>query len=247
MPDQNKEDPGKKPMDDWFVGNDDVVQRPDPAPTQKPVAPAPPAPNGKPPGKGPLVAVLVLLALLGGGGYYFYTVRFRPVKVEEVTVEMPKQPEAAPPVAPIPLAPPAPRDHSPSVSAGARPAKRPAAKKAEEEPVQSPRPKEEPAAPKVKVEAPPKPAPPPVAPSGIMLWSGKVEKNGTIVIDGGKSETGTVNGAVLPGVPVNVRVEPKGFTVAEPPSAATGWKRMAIHSQKKAHIVVTVYWDVKPN
>ena len=72
------------------------------------------------------------------------------------------------------------------------------------------------------------------------------EKNGTIVIDGGKSETGAVNGTMLPGVPVTVRVEPKGFTVEEPPSAATGWKRIAIHSQKKAHIVVTVFWDVKP-
>jgi hypothetical protein len=51
---------------------------------------------------------------------------------------------------------------------------------------------------------------------------------------------------VLPGVPVTVRVEPKGFTVEEPPSAATGWKRIAIHSQKKAHIVVTVFWNVKP-
>ena len=68
----------------------------------------------------------------------------------------------------------------------------------------------------------------------------------TIVIDGGKSETGAVNGAVLPGVPVTVRVEPKGFTVEEPPSAATGWKRIAIHSQKKAHIVVTIFWNVKP-
>ena len=76
-----------------------------------------------------------------------------------------------------------------------------------------------------------------------MLWSGKVEKNGTIVIDNGKSETGAVNGAALPGVPVSVTVEPKGFTIAEPPSAATGWKRMTIHSQKKAHIVVTVKWN----
>jgi len=31
-----------------------------------------------------------------------------------------------------------------------------------------------------------------------MLWSGRVEKNGTIVIDGGKSESGAVNGADFP-------------------------------------------------
>ena len=64
MAENEKQDPGKKPMDDWFVGNDDVVQKPDPKPTQKPAAPVPPPiPNGKPPGKGPLLAVLVALAV----------------------------------------------------------------------------------------------------------------------------------------------------------------------------------------
>jgi hypothetical protein len=236
MPEQNKEDPGKKPIDDWLVGNEEV------AATQQPVIPpAPPQPvlNGKPPGKGPLVAALVLLALLGAAGYYFYSLRFRPAKVEEVTVELPKQPEEVAAAPPAPVEPVVPEQKKTVV----RPAKKPAIKK--EEPVQpEPRAKEEPVPP--KVEAPPKPAQPPVAPSGLMLWSGRVEKNGTIVIDGGKSETGAVNGAVLPGVPVTVRVEPKGFTVEEPPSAANGWKRISIHSQKKAHIVVTVYWNVKP-
>ena len=247
MAENEKQDPGKKPMDDWFVGSDDVVQKPDPKPTQKPAASVPPPlPDGKPPGTGPLVAALVALALLGSGGYYFYHLRSRPVRVEEVTIEMPKQPEAAPVVpAPIqPVVPPAPAPEPTVVRPSKSPAKRPAVKKSEE-PVQPPRPAEEPAP--HKVEAPPKPALPPVASSGIMLWSGEVEKNGTILIDGGESETGTVNGAVLPGVPVTVRVEPKDFTVAEAPSAATGWKRIAIHSQKKAHIVVTVYWNVKPN
>jgi hypothetical protein len=237
MPEQNKEDPGKKPMDDWFVGNEEV------AATQQPVippAPPPPVPNGKPPRKGPLVAALVLLALFGGGGYYLYTLRFNPAKVQEITIDMPKQPTEVAPTPPAPLEPVVPEQKKTVV----RPAKRPAAKKTEEPAQPAPGAKEEPVPP--KVEAPPKPPQPPVPSSGVMLWSGRVEKNGTIVIDGGKSETGAVNGAVLPGVPVTVRVEPKGFTVEEPPSAATGWKRIAIHSQKKAHIVVTVFWNVKP-
>jgi hypothetical protein len=252
MPDQNKEDPGKKPMDDWFVGNEEVkpTQKQVPPPLPPPLPQAKP-PAAKPPGKGPLLLVVLgLLALCGSGGYYFYRMRFQPPKVEEVTVEMPKQPDVAPaptapvePVIPPPVAPPSQQVHSPSVSAGVRPAKRPATKK-EEEPAQPIRAKEEPAPP--KVEAPPKQEQAAVASSGVMLWSGKVDKNGTIVIDAGKSDSGTVNGAVLPGVPVTVRVEPKGFSVAEPPSAASGWKRIAIHSQKKAHIVVTVFWNTKP-
>jgi len=240
MPENEKPDPGKKPMDDWFVGSDDVI------PVQKPATPPPlpraPATNGKPSGKGPLGPVLLALALIGVGGYYLYTLRSSPAKLEEITVEMPKEPQqtAPVPVAPVPVEPvatppPTPKK-KPSVAPPEKPpAKRPAAKKADE-PVQPPVPKKQPPPPP-KVEGPPIPS------SGIMLWSGKVEKNGTIVIDNGKSETGAVNGAALPGVPVSVTVEPKGFTIAEPPSAATGWKRMTIHSQKKAHIVVTVKWN----
>jgi hypothetical protein len=244
MPEQNREDSGKKPMDDSFVGNEEV------AATQQPVIPPAP-PSGKPPRKGPLVAALVLLAVLGAGGYYLYSLRFRPDKVQEVTLEMPKQPEVAAPAPPPPapvetVAPPAPIAPQQKKTV-VHPANRPAPKKVEEPAQPAPRAKEE-LAPPPKVEAPPpqpKPEQPPVPSSGVMLWSGRVEKNGMIVIDGGRSESGAVNGAVLPGVPVTVRVEPKGFTIEESPSAANGWRRIAIHSEKKAHIVVTVFWNVK--
>jgi hypothetical protein len=241
MPEQNNEDPGKKPMDDSFVGNEEV------AATQLPVIPPapPPAPNGKPPSKGPLVAALVLV--VAAGGYYLYSLRFRLEKVQEITIEMPKQPEVVAPTPPAPVEPvvPPPPIVPEQKKTDVRPAKRPAAKKTEPAPP-APRAKEEPVPPpKVEAPPPPKPEQPPVPSSGVMLWSGRVEKNGMIVIDGGRSETGAVNGAALPGVPVTVRVEPKGFTVEEPPSAANSWKRIAIHSQKKAHIVVTVFWNVK--
>ena len=226
----------KKPMDDWFVGGEEVKKpEPKPAPPPKPPAPPPPPePAAKPPVARRLLAALVLLALLGYGGFYIYRLRFRPAKVQEVltTPVIPQPGEEAPP----PIVQPAPEQKKTVVRPPKPPAKLPAPK--EEEPVQPPVP---------QVEPPPKPKPeqPPVQSSGIMLWSGKVEKNGTIVIDEGKSATGTVNGTALPGFPVTVRVEPKGFTVAEPPSAANSWKRIAIHSQKKAHIVVTVFWNVK--
>jgi hypothetical protein len=232
----------KKPMDDWFVGGEEPKQaETKPAPPPKPPTPPPsPEPPAKPPGTGRLIAALVLLAILGYGGFYLYRIRFRPVKIEEVvtTPVIPQPGEQPAPPAPVePIVPPAPQQKKTVVRPAKPPAKQPAPK--EEAPVQPPAP---------QVEPPPQPKPPeqpPIPSSGIMLWSGKVEKNGTIVIDGGKSATGTVNGAALPGVPITVRVEPKGFTVAEPPSAATAWKRIAIHSQKKAHIVVTVFWNLK--
>jgi hypothetical protein len=184
----------------------------------KPPQPPPPKPQPDPPAKGRLLPALVLLALLVPGGYYIYSTRSHKAPVEGPAIpKIAPAGEAAPPASPkVEPAPPTLPVHKPEQKAAAAPPK-------------------------------PKPEQPPLAPaSGIMLWSGKVDKNGTIVIDGRKSETGSVNGAVLPGVPVTVRVEPKGFTVAEPPSAATGWKRIAIHSAKKAHIVVSVFWKTKP-
>jgi hypothetical protein len=98
MPENEKPDPVKKPMDDWFVGNEDVI------PAQKPVTPPPlpsgpaPVPNGKLPGKSPLVTVLLALTLIGAGGYYLYTLRSSPAKMEEITIEMPKLPQETAPV-----------------------------------------------------------------------------------------------------------------------------------------------------
>src|SRR5260370_32606372 len=223
----------KKEMESWFV------EGLEPTPMKKKPAPAPPLiapkPDGKPPGKGRLLPALIVLALLGSGGYYFYKTYVRKPKVEEAVLPKPVEEAPAPPVPAVP---------EPNVEQK-KTVVRPAKKSAKTtEPPEQPEPAETPAP---VVEVPPKPkADQPATPSsGILLWSGKVEKDGMIVIDGAKSDSGTVNGA-LPGVPITVRVEPKGFTVSDPPSAANGWKRIAIHSQKKAHIVVTVFWNTKP-
>src|SRR5579872_4961945 len=209
----------KKEMESWFVeGLEPSPMKKKPSPAPPPIAPKlppvgpKPSPigpkNAKPPRKdGLLLALVVVLALLAAGGYYFYKSYVHKPRIEEAA--LPKPAEEAP-------APPAP-EPKPEV----RPAKKPANITGQPE---QPQPAETPAP--VVVEAPPKPKveEPPAPASGILLWSGKVDKNGTIVIDGGKSDSGTVNGAALPGVPVTVRVEPKGFTVSDPPSAANGWK-----------------------
>ena len=222
----------KKEMESWFVeGLEPTPMKKIPASDPPPIAPKP---DGKPPGKDRLLlALLVIFALLGAGGYYFYKTYVSKPKVEEAV--LPKPVEEAP-------APPVPEPKPEQKKTVVRPAKESAA--TTEQPEQPQR--TETPAPPVAAQPKPKVKQPPAPSSGILLWSGKVEKDGTIVIDGAKSDSGTVHGAALPGVPVTVRVEPKGFTVSDPPSAANGWKRIAIHSQKKAHIVVTVFWNTKP-
>jgi hypothetical protein len=77
----------------------------------------------------------------------------------------------------------------------------------------------------------------------VIIWSGKLERNGTIVIEGESASTGSVRGA-LPGVPVLIEVEPQNeIGIAEAPSPSNGWKRLALRSRNnRNNIVVTIRW-----
>ncbi len=79
--------------------------------------------------------------------------------------------------------------------------------------------------------------------SGVMTWSGKLDKGATVVFDSGRASQGTLNGS-LPGVPIMVEVEPKDVGVAEAPSPSNGWKRLSIRSRKDKQSVVTIRWRV---
>src|SRR5260370_633119 len=88
------------------------------------------------------------------------------------------------------------------------------------------------------------PPPPPVysgPTSGVINWSGHLDKNGAVVIEGPTTQSGTVNGS-LPGVPVMIDVDTKEFAIAEAPSPSNGWKRLVIRSRRKVHSVVTIRW-----
>jgi hypothetical protein len=228
----------KNEMETFVEGLEPSPMKKRPSSDLPPVAPKP---ARKPPSNDvQLVALIVLFALLGAGGYYLYETYVEKPKVEEAVLPKPVEKAPAPPEPPVPAVPePKPEQNQTII----RPARKPAKSTAEpEQPqrVETPAPVAAKAPPKPKVEQPAAPN------SGILLWSGKAEKDGEIVIDGAKSDSGTVHGAALPGVPVTVRVEPKGFFVSDPPSAANGWKRIGIHSLKKSHVVVTVFWNTKP-
>jgi hypothetical protein len=76
-----------------------------------------------------------------------------------------------------------------------------------------------------------------------MLWSGQLEKNGSVTINGNTASFGRLTGE-LPGVPVMIEVDQREFALAEAPGPSNGWKRMTIRSRSKRHSVVTIKWSI---
>jgi hypothetical protein len=106
----------------------------------------------------------------------------------------------------------------------------------------------------LKPETPvPQEAPPPAAqpaqtaysgpPAGVILWSGRLDKNGSITISGNSASFGNLTGE-LPGVPVMIEVDQREFALAETPSPSNGWKRITIRSRSKRHSVVSIKWSI---
>lgn len=82
----------------------------------------------------------------------------------------------------------------------------------------------------------------PVVPaSGTVIWSGRLQKNETLAINGGSASMGSLRGA-LPGVPVMIEVEPKEIGVAESPGPGNGWNRLVLRSRSDRNTVVTIRW-----
>lgn len=87
----------------------------------------------------------------------------------------------------------------------------------------------------------PTPPQPSVPASGTVIWSGRLQKNVTLSIEGGSASAGTLRGA-LPGVPVMIEVEPKDLGVAEAPGPGNGWRRLVLRSRSDRETVVTIRW-----
>ena len=94
---------------------------------------------------------------------------------------------------------------------------------------------------------PPASAPRRIAPgtTGLILWSGVLEKLGEITIVAGRASSGDIRSGSLPGVPVAVTVQPTDVGVAEFPSPANGWNRIVLRSRSKRHSVVQIFWTAK--
>jgi hypothetical protein len=149
-----------------------------------------------------------------------------------------KAPGRAKPRSPSQAAPPA---TAPQPAAAAPPAAEPAAAP----------PPEEPPKPVAQPERPAPPAPAPVArgytgpQSGVLVWSGPLQKNGLLTIDGTTASAGSINAGSLPGVPVMITdIQPSDLGLAEAPSASNGWKRIVLRSRGNRRSVVTIKWSV---
>ncbi|MBK9170052.1 MAG: zinc ribbon domain-containing protein [Bryobacterales bacterium] len=180
----------------------------------------------------------------------------------------PPAPERTEPPRAVPPPKPAPARKPPPLQAPPKPAPAPPPAVAEPAPTPPPQPKAEPepAPPPAPVRerqpilrpdpaTPPPPPPPPPKPaqeakprysgpsSGVVVWSGQLERGGQVTIDGSDATAGRLNGA-LPGVPVIVEIDTREFALAEAPSPANGWKRFTFRARNKRHTVVTVKWSV---
>ncbi|HME07009.1 MAG TPA: hypothetical protein VKG25_08160 [Bryobacteraceae bacterium] len=217
-----------------------------------------------------LGALLLLIGIGGAGffGYRYYVNRAAGLAPKQVAqapapedtapkppasgapVDTPPVPEAAPPpaqpetaVPPKPVPPkPRPAVKAPAATTGAASLPMAAAPQ-----TPAPAPASPPPAPALTPrQVTPAPAPASKGPSnGLMLWSGPLPKGDNVVIDGTTPSVGLILSGALPGVPVNLTIEPKDVTVSEAPSAANGWKRFAFHAKKGRKTVVTIYWTAQ--
>ncbi len=91
-------------------------------------------------------------------------------------------------------------------------------------------------------ETEPPPKPPATEPaSGVVSWTGRMPRNSLLVIDGSKASFGTLTGA-LPGVPVEIQVDPPDLVVRERPREQNGWKLLMLYSPTRTVSSITIRW-----
>jgi hypothetical protein len=98
--------------------------------------------------------------------------------------------------------------------------------------------------PRTAVVPPPTPQPvqPAVPSSGTVIWSGHIDKNALITIQGDSPSSGRLEGQ-LPGVPVMIQIHPKDIGVAEFPGPENGWKKVVLRGNKSRDVVVRIQWQ----
>lgn len=80
--------------------------------------------------------------------------------------------------------------------------------------------------------------------TGTIRWTGIIDRDGVLTLDGDQPSNGTMTGA-LPGVPVLIQVLTRDVSIAEPPSADTGWKRVTVRSRVLLSSLI-LQWTVLP-
>jgi len=87
------------------------------------------------------------------------------------------------------------------------------------------------------------PAAPPQSTSGVLTWSGELERNSILVILEQRSSVGSVVGQ-FPGKPIKVTVEPKGLAVRQLPGEANRWSQIILYSGNQRYSSISIHWSI---
>jgi serine/threonine protein kinase len=79
--------------------------------------------------------------------------------------------------------------------------------------------------------------------SGIVTWSGNLEKNSILVIAEHQATIGSVTGR-LPGKPVQIEVEPKELVIRQMPSEINRWNQIILYSGNQKYSSITIRWTL---
>ena len=77
--------------------------------------------------------------------------------------------------------------------------------------------------------------------SGILTWSGQLEKNAVLVLAPTKASVGSVTGE-LPGKPVSIEVEPKEVIIRQMPNEENGYRLLMLQSGANRFTSITIHW-----
>jgi hypothetical protein len=81
--------------------------------------------------------------------------------------------------------------------------------------------------------------------TGVLTWTGAIEKNGTLTIDDAGASRGVLQGAMLPGIPVMIQLDnPQAFRIFKAPGPSNDWKRLTLISVKGKQSNVRITWTV---
>jgi serine/threonine protein kinase len=81
------------------------------------------------------------------------------------------------------------------------------------------------------------------ATSGVVTWSGNLEKNSILVIAEQQATIGSVEGR-LPGKPVQIEVEPKNLVIRQMPSEINRWNQIILYSGNQKYSSITIRWKL---
>ena len=173
----------------------------------------------------------------------------QPAKRESAPAVSSRARQVAPPRAPVPvfrIEGPAP---TPAVTAETPPPKtsqpaRPRAEIFRPDPTETAPASRAPSRAASEAQTAPAPQPAYEGPSaGTLIWSGQIEKDTLVTINGDRVSLGRLTGE-LPGVPVRIELETDAFAIVEKPSPANNWKRLSLRSLKRLRSAQVIKWSL---